>query len=233
MQFVMLVRVDPDLPVPDGADVEPWVAEGARTGMRVDGGPAESPESATTVRVRDGATVVGDGPALDQHEFVAGYDLLEADDMDAAIDYAGRHPVAGFGALELREVWEDFVEGERTPPEVQPEGIDYLLLHVPDHELLKIATRAGTDPTGWVREVERRRVTHGGYRLRDEPESSAIVRKRDGEVLVTRGPFAELTEQIAGIDRLRVADLDEAIALAATHPTTRIGTIEIRPLAAG
>ncbi|WP_375387554.1 YciI family protein [uncultured Amnibacterium sp.] len=233
MLFVMLVRVDPDLPVPADSDVDPWVEEGRRTGTRLGGAPAEDPSSATTVRVRDGATLVADGPALHQREAVAGYDLLEAEDLDAAIDSAAQHPVAAFGALEVREVWEDFVPGEDAPAEPDPDGVDYLFLHVPDHDLLRTATREGTDPTEWVREVARRRVTLGGHRLRDEPEAGAVVRRRDGELLVTRGPFAELTEQIAGIDLVRVADLDEAIGLAETHPTSRIGTIEIRPLVAG
>ena len=233
MQFVMLVRVDPDLPVPADADVAPWAEEGTRTGMRVTGRPVEDQEAATTVRIRGGRTEVGDGPALHEQEAVVGFDLLEADEVDAAIAYAAQHPVAGFGALELREVWEDFIDDERTPPAPTEEGIDYLLLHVPDRRLLADATREGTDPTAWVREVERRRVTLGGHRLRDEPAASTVIRRRDGELLVTRGPFAELTEQIAGIDRLRVADLDEAIGLAAAHPTARIGTIEVRPFRAG
>jgi hypothetical protein len=233
MQFVMLVRVDPDLPVPEGADVEPWVEEGERTGLRLAGGPVEDADAATTVRVRDGRTIVEPGPLLHQQEAVAGFDLLEAPDADTAVAYAAKHPVAAFGALEVRQVWQDFVEDAPEVPEPRTEGSDFLFVHVPDPALLEHATREGTDPTGWVREVERRRVTLGGHRLHDEPETSTVVRRRDGELLVTRGPFAEVAEQIAGIDLVRVADLDEAIELAAAHPTTRIGTIEIRPLVAG
>lgn len=233
MQFVMLVRVDPDLPVPEDADAGAWADEGERTGMRLAGQPAEGPETATVVRVRGGRTLVEDGPALRQQERIAGFDVLQADDADAAVAYAAKHPVAAFGALEVREVWEDFVTDEPTAQEPAEEGVDYLFVHVPDQDLLVDATREGTDPTAWVRDVERRRVTLGGHRLRDEPEASTVIRKRDGEVLVTRGPFAELAEQIAGIDLVRVSDLDEAIALAAAHPTSRIGTIEIRPLVAG
>src|SRR5947209_3523959 len=108
MQYVMLVRVDPDLPVPEGSDVEPWVEEGERAGMRLEGGPVRHPDTATTVRVRDGKTLISDGPFPEVKEWVAGYDLLEAASLDQAVDYASRHPVARFGALELREVWGDF-----------------------------------------------------------------------------------------------------------------------------
>jgi hypothetical protein len=230
MQYVMLVRVDPDLAGPDDVDVEPWIEEGTRSGMRVAGGPVEDQDTATTVRVRADGTEVNDGQAVAAREFVAGYDLLEADDVDEVVAYAAKHPVAEFGALEVREVWDDFVpEGPEHEAEPVDEGNDYLFVHVPQPELLATATRETGDPTPWVRETERRHVNLGGFRLRDEPSASTVIRKRAGEVLITRGPFAETAEQVAGIDRLRVADLDEAIALAAAHPTAHLGAIEIRP----
>ncbi|MEO3756338.1 YciI family protein [Streptomyces sp. B6B3] len=64
------------------------------------------------------------------------------------------------------------------------------------------------------------------------PTSSATtVRVRDGELLVSDGPFAETKEVIAGFDLLECADLDEAIEVARAHPMARAGRIEIRPLA--
>jgi len=231
MQYVMLVRVDPDLAATTTIDdVDPWVEEGAASGTRIEGRPLEDPETATTVRVRNGEVLLSDGPFAETKEIVAGYDRLEAPDLEAAVDYAGRHPVAAIGALEVRQVWDDFVatrDGE--PPRTRAEGIDYLFLHVPDPELLKTATRATGDPTDWVRSVEEQGTTLGGSRLRDEPDTSATARVRNGELLISRGPFAEITEQIAGIDVIRANDLDEAIAIAAAHPTSRIGAIEVRP----
>jgi hypothetical protein len=230
MQYVMLVRVDPDLPVPEDADAGAWAEEGDRTGIRVGGGPAEDPDTATTVRVRDGAAQVEPGPVSAAREAIVGYDLLRSDTADAAVAYAGGHPVAAFGAIEVREVWEDFVGDDGEPPEPVEDGVDYLFVHVPDLTRLPSATPEETDPTAWVREIERRRRTLGGHRLRDEPDTSTVLRRRDGELLVTRGPFAELAEQVAGIDLVRAADLDDAIAIAAAHPTARTGAIEIRPL---
>jgi hypothetical protein len=231
MQYVMLVRVDPDLPAPNaGHDADAWVEEGERTGMRIEGGPVEDPENATTVRVEDGETVVSDGPFAETKEVVAGWDLLEADSLDQAVDYATRHPVADYGALEVREVWADFVPDGASTPEPVETGTDYLLLHAPQLEKIRGMNPEDGDPTAWVRDVEQRRATLGGFRLRvGTEETAATVRRRDGETLITRGPFTETVEEIAGIDRIRVPDLDEAIALAAAHPTTRIGSIEIRP----
>ena len=232
MQYLMLVRVDPDLAAHGVAPVEPWVEEGTRTGMRRFGNPVEDPDTATTVARQAGRTVLADGPFTETKEVVAGFDLLEAPDLEAAVDYAARHPVAAVGALEVREVWEDFVEeagGDPVP--TREDGREYLFLHVPDPAALATATREDADPTAWVRDVESRGVTLGGWRLRDaDAGSAATVRVRDGRTLIARGPYTETAEQIAGIDRVRVADLDEAIGLAAAHPTSAIGRIEIRPL---
>lgn len=232
MQYVMLVRVDPELPAPNaGHDAGDWVEEGARTGVRLEGNALEDPKASTLVRSRQGETLISDGPFAEFSEYIAGYDLLEADSLEQAADYASRHPVAEYGALEVREVWSDFVaDAEGGRPELQAEGEDYLFLHVPDMALIATATRETGDPTPWVREAEARGVTRGGYRLRDEPELSAIVRRRDGETLISHGPFAEVSEQIAGIDVVRVKDRQEALDLAATHPTSRIGVIEVRAL---
>ena len=64
-----------------------------------------------------------------------------------------------------------------------------------------------------------------------QPTSSATsLRIRDGERLVTDGPFAETREQLGGYYLVEAKDLDEAIALAARIPSARTGTIEVRPL---
>src|SRR5436309_9090996 len=62
--------------------------------------------------------------------------------------------------------------------------------------------------------------------------TAASVRVRDGRTLVTDGPFAETTEQLGGYFLLDLADLDEAIAVAARLPPAAKGTVEIRPLVA-
>jgi hypothetical protein len=64
-----------------------------------------------------------------------------------------------------------------------------------------------------------------------QPSSSATtIRVRDGESLVTDGPFAELKEEIGGYYILDCADLDEALRWAASIPAARYGAIEVRPL---
>jgi hypothetical protein len=67
----------------------------------------DAPETATTVRVEDGKTLVTDGPFVEIKESIGGYLLLEADDLDAAIELAARIPAARLGgAVEVRPVVE-------------------------------------------------------------------------------------------------------------------------------
>ncbi len=73
------------------------------------GGAALHPaETATTVRVQDGQTLVTDGPFADTKEIFAGFYLLEADDLDQATEIAARIPAARIGgSVEIRPVVAD------------------------------------------------------------------------------------------------------------------------------
>jgi len=67
----------------------------------------QPPETATTVRVHDGTTLVTDGPFVETKEALGGYLLFEADDLDAAIELAARIPAARMGgAVEVRPIEE-------------------------------------------------------------------------------------------------------------------------------
>jgi len=82
---------------------------------------------------------------------------------------------------------------------------------------------------GWSEEMERRGVIRGGGGLRP-PSDATTIRVREGEVLLTDGPFAETKEQIGGYCLIECADLDEAIEIASQHPAATYGTIEVRPI---
>ncbi|MES2392017.1 MAG: YciI family protein [Acidobacteriota bacterium] len=65
-----------------------------------------------------------------------------------------------------------------------------------------------------------------------QPVSTAsTVRVRDGQRTVTDGPFAETKEQLGGYYLIDATDLDDAIAIAATIPGAKVGSIEVRPIA--
>ena len=67
----------------------------------------QPPETATTIRVEDGRTLTTDGPFVAVKEALGGYFVLEADDLDAAIEVASRVPAARLGgAVEVRPIAE-------------------------------------------------------------------------------------------------------------------------------
>lgn len=73
----------------------------------IGGAQLQPPTTATTVRVDDGGTLTTDGPFPETKEALGGYYLFEADDLDAAIEVAGRIPAARMGgAVEVRPVVE-------------------------------------------------------------------------------------------------------------------------------
>jgi hypothetical protein len=64
-----------------------------------------------------------------------------------------------------------------------------------------------------------------------QPTSTATtVRVRDGETLMTDGPFAETKEQLGGYYLINAKDADEALAIAARIPSAKYGSIEVRPV---
>jgi hypothetical protein len=81
----------------------------------------------------------------------------------------------------------------------------------------------------WVSTMEARGVRLAGDRLAAET-TGTVVRVRDDEVLVTDGPFLETKEVLGGFDVLECRDLDEAIEVAAAHPWSRYGVLELRPV---
>jgi len=68
-----------------------------------------------------------------------------------------------------------------------------------------------------------------GYELGGR-DTAKVVRVRDGERIVTDGPFAETKEVVGGVFVIDLPDLDEAIRLASLVPTAEHGSLEIRPL---
>ncbi len=73
----------------------------------VDGAQLQPPETATTVRVQGGETLLTDGPFMDAKEHLGGFLVVQADHLDAALDLAARIPAARMGgAVEVRPLVE-------------------------------------------------------------------------------------------------------------------------------
>jgi hypothetical protein len=101
MKYLMMVIGDENLNIE--ADPQPWIDEAGP--RRLAGNRLQPTSDATTVRVRNGQTLIADGPFAETKEQIGGFDVLECADLDEAIELASKHPVAQFGTLEIRPFW--------------------------------------------------------------------------------------------------------------------------------
>jgi hypothetical protein len=111
--------------------------------------------------------------------------------------------------------------------------------------MLQLRFRAGEGPepgepgfdeemAAWAalnQEMEAAGVSAIGYGL-DEESTATTVRSKDGDVILTDGPFAESKEHLFSFYLIEVQDLDEAIGWAKKMPCTAYGSVEVRPLSA-
>jgi hypothetical protein len=77
-----------------------------RRGMMIDGAELRPTAAATTVRVREGRTLVTDGPFAETKEQLGGYFVVECESIDDAIEAAGQMPTARHGCIEVRPLVE-------------------------------------------------------------------------------------------------------------------------------
>jgi hypothetical protein len=106
VKYLLLITVDPSItPEEAPGEIDVWLD---RVGdARLTGSALQPVATAKTVRVRKNDRLITDGPFVDTKEFVAGFDVVECDSLEEALDIAAGHPVAKFGAVEVRELWED------------------------------------------------------------------------------------------------------------------------------
>ncbi len=108
MKFMMFVCTDPEpdtAPAEGEPTVDEWVAAHDANGTRLMGQRLRPSADATVVRKRNGEVLITDGPYAETHEWIAGFDILECPDLDAAIAVAAQHEMARNGRIELRPFW--------------------------------------------------------------------------------------------------------------------------------
>ena len=112
MQYLTLIHIDPALLAQLPKDEYDRIMRGCfdkadalhAQGCLHGSQQLEDPASARTLRVRDGVSRVTDGPFAETREFLAGFNLIEADTMDQAMEIARQFPWARFGSIEVRPV---------------------------------------------------------------------------------------------------------------------------------
>jgi hypothetical protein len=103
----MNAQEEPSKTAAQAAEEEPfpWVDDLRDRGIWQIGDQLAPPRRARTVRVREGRKHVTDGPFVETKEAVGGFDLLECDSLEEAVEIAATHPVAAFGTIEVRPLW--------------------------------------------------------------------------------------------------------------------------------
>ena len=111
MQFMLLIYGDIyTLPHSEeegealSAGFASWTADLKASGAFVAGNPLAPTSSATTVRERDGAFAITDGPFAETKEFLGGFCIIEAESLDDVLEIAKRCPGAKYGPLEIRPI---------------------------------------------------------------------------------------------------------------------------------
>ena len=114
MKYMLLVcwdaeamdaQTEPDPGDAQGAGSFPWLDDLQSRGIWVTGDQLAPRRRARSVRVRDGKPIVTDGPFAETKEAVGGFDILECDSLEEAVEIASRHPLAQTGTIEVRPFW--------------------------------------------------------------------------------------------------------------------------------
>jgi hypothetical protein len=227
MQYLaLLISKERELTPDQGAtEMAAYQSFHAKAGSAIRAGDALLPP-ATGARIAGGpdAPTVTDGPFAEGAEIAGGYYVFEAENLDDALALARDIPAAQNGAIEVRPIF------HTMDSEWSRSDATWLAL------LLEPPAAVNTPGTPeWEAEAAR----HGEFAAAagdhivagaalHEPATATTVRVRDGQVLLTDGPFAESAEIATGVYLLAASDRDEAVKLASMIPAS---TVEVRQLA--
>lgn len=110
MKYMLLCYTVPDeAPTPgtpeQAAEAEEWFAFTnalAQAGALVGSDPLQGAETASTLRIRDDEIAITDGPYLETKEVLGGYYVIDVGDLDEALEWAAKIPLARYGSVEVR-----------------------------------------------------------------------------------------------------------------------------------
>jgi hypothetical protein len=235
MQYLVLLYDDektapqPGTPEWD-ADMERFAAFSELAQDAIQGGEALwDTTTARTVRHVDGSVRVTNGPFTEATEVLGGYFVLDVPSLDDAIELARNIPTATTGAIEIRPMVMQFTNPGGRP--VAQGAARYLAtIHGPSGEEPEPGTAVWDEGAAKHRRFgdAAGELLLGGGAV--HPASSATtIRVRDGELLVSDGPFAETTEMTGGY-YVVCGGLEETAAAAGQIPVNASGWVELRPI---
>ncbi|WP_431233838.1 YciI family protein [Mycolicibacterium psychrotolerans] len=223
--FALLQVPERDLSAEEaGREMQAYAEFHARESAAIREGDALGP-AAEAVRITGGpdAPVITDGPYAEGAEVAGGYYVFEADNLDEALQLARQIPAARYGAIEVWPVVHWNAVGRPTADS------DWLaLLLEPADEVNVPGTPDWDQGLAQHAEFGAAAGSHilGGAPLHP-PSTATTVRVRDGDVVLTDGPYAEAAEVANGFYVLSAADRDEATKIASMIPAS---VVELRRL---
>lgn len=213
-------------------EIPRWVEEMEGRGVRLTGRPLDLPETAVTVRVRDGETLVTDGPFTEAKEFIGGFDLLECADLDEVIEVAAKTPVSWFMSVEIRPFASDPWVGERAAAFGRVEDGNArpyaLAVWAGGGTAAPVDEAVTREVEEWRQDLQARGLRILGGTL-EGADTATTLRVRDGKTLLSDGTFIKAGDFITGIDVVGCANREQAVMLAAGHPLARYLAVEVRP----
>ena len=223
--FALLISPERELTPDEGtAEMTAYMEFHAKAAAAILAGDALQP-SAAGVRITGGqdAPAVTDGPFAESAEVAGGYYVFEADNLDDALELARDIPAAKHGGV---EVWPMVHFSPARAPLTSDSWLALLL--EPPGSVVEPGSPQWDE--GIKAHVEFGKLAGdravGGAPLHP-PTTATTVRVRNGEVLLTDGPYIEGAEVANGFYYINAADRDEAVKVASMIPAT---TVELRRL---
>jgi hypothetical protein len=212
--------------------------------MLEDGAALQPSRTAKTLRWRNGKVLVTDGPYAETKEQLGGFGVVEARDMDHAVELLSKHPGLQYDVtFEIRPIDEPSLKRQEaslarvrsSAPAVDPQAAKFATLgYINEADWGSMPKSEFDTMMNQCVELHQARVKCGqwvsGIGLLSA-RTAKTLRSKAGKVIVTDGPFAETKEYLGGVAVLALKDFSDAVRALSQHPALPFGmVIEIRPI---
>jgi hypothetical protein len=197
-------------------------------------GPAKE---ATTVRIRGGKRLTVDGPFAETKEVLAGFDIIEFDSIQAAVEWSKRYFTHDTHVGEIRPVDEMWYIAQAANKASANRFMLTLNLdeaawaRVPESERIRLLAEQGQVGSQYTQDamVTQAPIALSYVRMRPSGEATTL-RKIGGQIVASSGPSAATKETLFGFLELDCAAKNDAIAYAQRLAVHEAFAVEIRPV---
>jgi hypothetical protein len=192
--------------------------------------------AAKTLRSKGGKVIVTDGPYAETKEQIGGLGVIEARDIEHAVELMSKHPGLRLGPFEIRPNDGDLTarcQPEAVDSDVPSEGTKFVCLGYGNESAWTAMSRSERESRieecmAYDAVLRKYGQSLGGVALQSA-RTAKTLRSKGGKVLVTDGPYAETKELLGGVAINRFMDIDRAVEAWSQHPCLRLGDVfEIR-----